>query len=68
MRLIFAYLDPGSASIVFQAVVAGIIAVPVIFRNKITSFVRAVRGGTRSQAKETVVEPASSSTTDTPAS
>jgi hypothetical protein len=66
MRLVFAYLDPGSASIVFQAVVAGIIAIPVIFRNKIGAFVRAMRGGSAAQAKETVVEP--TSTTDTPAS
>ena len=29
MHIVLAYLDPGSASIVFQAVIAGIIAVPV---------------------------------------
>ncbi len=65
MRLIFAYLDPGSASIVFQAVIAGIIAVPVIFRNKIAAIVRSVRGGSTSEVKETVAEP--TSTTDTTA-
>jgi hypothetical protein len=65
MRLVFAYLDPGSASIVFQAVIAGIIAVPVIFRNKITAFIRTVRGGSAGEVKETVAEP--TSTTDTPA-
>jgi hypothetical protein len=63
MRLVFAYLDPGSASIVFQAVIAGIIAVPVLFRNKIAAMVRSVRGGGTEEAKETVAEPTTTDTT-----
>lgn len=66
MRIILAYLDPGSASIVFQAVIAGIIAIPVLFRNKIMSLFKGNRGGSTGEVKETVAEPAS--TTDTPAS
>ena len=71
MDHVFAYLDPGSASIIFQAAIAGIIAVPVIFRNKISQMVKAVRGGsatetsTVAEAQESVAEPAT--TTDTPA-
>ena len=71
MHHVFAYLDPGSASIIFQAAIAGIIAVPVIFRNKISQMVKSVRGGsstetsTVAEAQESVAEPAI--TTDTPA-
>lgn len=71
MRHVFAYLDPGSASIIFQAAIAGIIAVPVIFRNKISQMVKSVRGGsatetsTVAEAQESVTETAA--TTDTPA-
>lgn len=64
MDLVFAYLDPGSGSLIIQGLIAGIIAVPVLFRNKISAMVRAVRGGSSDEIKETVAEPAS---TDTPA-
>ena len=60
---VLAYLDPGSASIVFQALIAGVIAVPVIFRNKISQIVRAVRGGSTAEVKETVAEPTTTDTT-----
>jgi len=60
---VLAYLDPGSASIVFQALIAGVIAVPVIFRNKISQMVRAVRGGNTAEVKETVAEPTTTDTT-----
>jgi hypothetical protein len=58
MDLVFAYLDPGSISIAFQAVVAGLIAIPVLFRNRISSAFRAIRGGS-GEPKETVAEPTS---------
>ena len=71
MQHVFAYLDPGSGSIIIQAAIAGIIAVPVIFRNKISQMVKAVRGGSSEETTavaeataETVAEP---TTTDTPA-
>ena len=72
MHHVFAYLDPGSGSIIIQAAIAGIIAVPVIFRNKISQMVKAVRGGsptetsTVAEAQESVADPAAT-TTDTPA-
>ncbi len=70
MHHVFAYLDPGSGSIIIQAVIAGIIAVPVIFRNKISAFVRSIKGGHAPEPKETVAAAAAtdSSSNDTPAS
>lgn len=44
MDLIFGYIDPGAGSLVIQAVIAGMVAIPVIFRNHIRRFVRAIRG------------------------
>ena len=44
MELIFAYIDPGSGSLVIQALIAGIVAVPIFFRRQISRFVRSVRG------------------------
>jgi len=64
MDFVFAYLDPGSGSIIIQAVIAGIVAVPIIFRNRISAIVRAIRGGEAPEVTETVAEPTS---TDTPA-
>ncbi len=46
MELIFAYIDPGSGSLVIQALIAGIVAVPIFFRHQIARFVRSVRGDT----------------------
>jgi len=72
MHHIFAYLDPGSGSIIIQAAIAGIIAVPVIFRNKISQMVKAVRGesaedtsGVAEATSETVADPAAAPTDTT---
>lgn len=62
MEHVFAYLDAGTGSLLIQGAIAAIIAVPVIFRNKISQVLRAVRGGHADEVKETVAEP----TTDTP--
>jgi len=43
MDPIFAYIDPGSGSLVVQALIAGLVAVPLFFRHQITRFIRAVR-------------------------
>jgi hypothetical protein len=43
MPHVFAYLDPGSGSLIIQAAVAAVVAVPVIFRNRISRGARAVR-------------------------
>jgi hypothetical protein len=43
MDLIFAYIDPGSGSLVVQALIAGLVAVPIFFRHQITRFMRTIR-------------------------
>ena len=42
--LLLAYIDPGSGSLIIQVIIASIIAIPVIFRNKIAQVANAVRG------------------------
>jgi hypothetical protein len=44
MELIFAYIDPGSGSLVIQALIAGLVAVPIFFRRQISRIVHGVRG------------------------
>jgi hypothetical protein len=44
MEFFFAYIDPGSGSLMIQALIAGLIAVPFFFRSKVSKFVRAIRG------------------------
>ena len=38
-----AYIDPGSGSLIIQAVIATVIAVPFFFRHHIGRFIRMVR-------------------------
>jgi hypothetical protein len=38
-----AYIDPGSGSLIIQAAIAAIVAVPFFFREQIRRLVRAVR-------------------------
>jgi hypothetical protein len=45
MEFFFAYIDPGSGSLIIQALIAGLVAVPIFFRHQIARFLRAVRGG-----------------------
>ena len=45
MEPIFAYIDPGSGSLVIQALIAGLVAAPIFFRRQITRFVHRIRGG-----------------------
>lgn len=44
MEFLFAYIDPGSGSLIVQALIAGLVAIPVFFRHQIARFVRTVRG------------------------
>jgi hypothetical protein len=44
MESFFAYIDPGSGSLIVQALIAGLVAIPIFFRHQITRAVRAVRG------------------------
>jgi hypothetical protein len=45
MDHVLAYIDPGSGSLIIQAVIATIVAVPFFFRQQIGRIVRAVRRG-----------------------
>jgi hypothetical protein len=40
----FAYIDPGSGSLLIQAIVAAVISVPFFFRRNIGALVQRVRG------------------------
>lgn len=44
MEFVYAYIDPGSGSLVIQALIAGIVAIPIFFRHQISRFVRSRRG------------------------
>jgi hypothetical protein len=44
MEPVFAYIDPGSGSLLVQALIAALVAVPIFFRQQISRAVRAVRG------------------------
>jgi hypothetical protein len=39
-----AYIDPGSGSLIIQAAIAAIIAIPILFRSQVTRVMRALRG------------------------
>lgn len=41
--MFFAYLDPGTGSLMIQAILAGALAVPFFFRNHIGAAVRWIR-------------------------
>jgi hypothetical protein len=38
-----AYIDPGSGSLIIQAAIAAVIAIPIFFRSQIARAVRALR-------------------------
>jgi hypothetical protein len=61
MHDFLAYIDPGSGSLIIQAVIAGIVAIPFFFRQQIGRFVRAVR---RSDAADSTDTQAPSQPTD----
>jgi hypothetical protein len=43
MHLELAYIDPGSGSLIIQAVIATVIAIPFFLRHHIARFMRLVR-------------------------
>ncbi len=43
MEFLFAYIDPGSGSLIIQALIAGLVAVPIFFRHQIARVVRTIR-------------------------
>ena len=44
MDLLFAYIDPGTGSLMIQALIAGLVALPIFFRQQIARAIRVVRG------------------------
>lgn len=44
MTHLLAYIDPGSGSLIIQAAIAAVIAIPIFFRTQITRLARVVRG------------------------
>ena len=56
MELIFAYIDPGSGSLVIQALIAGLVVVPIFFRRQISRIVSTLRGNDE-QPETTAQEP-----------
>jgi hypothetical protein len=54
MHPVFAYIDPGSGSLLIQAFIAMLVAVPIFFRNQIGRAIRAVRGGSDRPSTVTV--------------
>jgi superfamily II DNA or RNA helicase len=52
MHHFLAYIDPGSGSLIIQAVIASIVAIPFFFRQQIGRFVRTVRRTDQSDVTE----------------
>lgn len=42
---ILAYIDPGSGSLLLQAILAGLLSIPFVFRRTIGGFIHRLRGG-----------------------
>ena len=43
MSPFLAYIDPGSGSLIIQAAIAAVIAIPIFFRSQIARMMRALR-------------------------
>ena len=50
MSHLLAYIDPGSGSLIIQAAIALLIAIPIFFRTQIGRVVNRVRGRSEVQA------------------
>jgi hypothetical protein len=52
LHIPLAYIDPGSGSLIIQAVIAGAVAAPIVLRNQLRRAGGAIRrafGGTRAE-------------------
>jgi hypothetical protein len=58
---ILAYIDPGSGSLLLQALLAGLLSIPFFFRRTIGNLIHRFRGGSEEPA---TVEEASDRTED----
>jgi hypothetical protein len=56
----FAYIDPNSGSLLIQAAIAGMVALPFFFRKQVARFTSALRRGRNAQDVPTLVAPPSS--------
>jgi hypothetical protein len=56
MHDFLAYIDPGSGSLIIQAVIAAVLAIPFFFRQQIGRFVRAVRRGDSTESSDPQVQ------------
>ena len=43
----FAYIDPGAGSMLIQAILAGVLAVPFLLRTRLLDVARRIRGSVR---------------------
>ncbi len=53
MEAVLAYIDPGSGSLVVQALIAGLVAVPIFFRRQISRVIGTLRGRDQSNGAQT---------------
>jgi hypothetical protein len=58
MLHLLAYIDPGSGSLIIQAVIATAIAVPIFFRQQIARVARTLRGDRSGQPPTTPTDHA----------
>lgn len=58
MHVVFAYIDPGSGSLMIQALIAGLVALPIFFRHQIARFVGALRRPSADQQPQPAPAPA----------
>ncbi len=57
MDPVLAYIDPGSGSLIIQAVIAAIVAAPFVLRQQIGRAVRRFRGVPATAATRTDIDP-----------
>jgi hypothetical protein len=62
---VLAYIDPGSGSLIIQAVIATVVAVPFFFRAQIARLARAIRGE-RSSTSDTDTSERTNQTPELP--
>jgi hypothetical protein len=51
--MLIAYVDPGAGSLLIQAILAGILSVPFVFRTKLAALVTRVRRGSPNRGTDT---------------
>lgn len=54
--MIFAYIDPGAGSMLIQAILAGLLAIPFLVRTRLLDFARRVRHPTRPRSRNAVAD------------